>query len=81
MRSMTGKPTSTAPEQICAFHSAEGAPGMCLHRDHWGTVGSTIAAIAGDPRHSQYHYSPGPPCRTPYVDYSDAFKRMAVMNG
>ena len=65
-------------QQICAIHAAEGAPGMCLHGENWGTVGSTIAAIARDPRQSQYHYAAGPPCRTPYVDYSSAFKRIVA---
>jgi len=63
-------------QQICAIHSVDGAPGMCLHGENWGTVGSTIAAVARDPDRSQYYYAAGPPCRTPYVDYSDAFKRM-----
>jgi uncharacterized protein with NRDE domain len=63
-------------KQICARHAEGDTPGMCLHRDQWGTVGSTIAALASDPKDSQYHYTAGPPCRTPYVDYSDAFRRM-----
>jgi uncharacterized protein with NRDE domain len=63
--------------QICSIHGSEGAPGMCLHRDGWGTVGSTIVALARDARESQYHYAAGPPCRTPYVDYSDAFRNFA----
>jgi uncharacterized protein with NRDE domain len=67
-------------QQICALHSDQGGPGMCLHRDHWGTVGSTIAAVARDPRRSQFHYSAGAPCRTPYVDYGDAFRRMLMAN-
>jgi uncharacterized protein with NRDE domain len=60
--------------QICGIHASEGAPGMCLHRDGWGTVGSTIAALASDPMQSQYHYAAGPPCRTAYVDCSAAFR-------
>jgi uncharacterized protein with NRDE domain len=68
-------------QEICRIHSSGDAPGMCLHRDHWGTVGSTIAALASDPRHFQYHYAPGPPCSTPYIDYSNAFKRMAARVG
>jgi uncharacterized protein with NRDE domain len=67
-------------QQICAVHSSEAAPGMCVHGDHWGTVGSTIAALASDPLLSQYHYAPGSPCRTAYVDYSDAFRGMAAPN-
>jgi hypothetical protein len=33
-------------------------------------VGSTVVALPDDLRHAQYHYAAGPPCRTPYVDYS-----------
>ena len=32
---------------ICSVHAEENSPGICLHGDHWGTVGSTIAADVG----------------------------------
>ncbi len=61
-------------KEICSIHSIDNSPGMCLHGETWGTVGSTIVALAEGPSESQYVYSPGPPCRTPYVDDSSAFK-------
>jgi len=63
--------------QLCGIHASEGTAGMCLHRDGWGTVGSTIIALARDPKQSQYHYAAGPPCRAAYVDYSDTFRSFA----
>ncbi len=68
-------------QQICALPAEDGRPGMCLHRENWGTVGSTIAAVAREPRRSQYHYAAGPPCQTAYVDYSDAFQAMLQPGG
>ena len=62
-------------QQICAVHSDSG-PAMCLHGDKWGTIGSTVIALSRQPRDWQYHYSPGPPCRTPYIDYSHALKTL-----
>jgi uncharacterized protein with NRDE domain len=62
--------------QICSVHATEDAPGMCLHGENWGTVGSTIAALTSNPDDAFYYYAPGPPCRTPYVDYSEAFRQI-----
>jgi len=63
-------------KSICAVHANGENPGICLHDEGWGTVGSTIVGLALDSRESQYHYAPGPPCRTPYVDYSHAFREL-----
>lgn len=65
-------------QQICAVPSSEGGLGMCVHGENWGTVSSTIAALACDSRQSQYWYAAGPPCRTAYTDYSDAFRRVTA---
>ncbi len=61
---------------ICALHAEGDHPAICLHGENWGTVGSTIVALARDPQRSQYHYAPGPPCRTEYVDYSPAIRAL-----
>lgn len=47
-----------------------GIPGVCLHRDRFPTVSSTLIALgeAGPPR---YLHAPGPPCSTPYADLSE----------
>lgn len=63
-------------KEICALHDEGGRPGLCIHRDHWGTVGSTICALPGDRGESEYHYAAGPPCRTLYHDYSGALRRL-----
>jgi uncharacterized protein with NRDE domain len=63
-------------KEICAIPAQKGAPGMCLHGEHWGTVGSTIVAMTSNCRRSQYHYAAGPPCQTPYTDYSDDLGRL-----
>jgi uncharacterized protein with NRDE domain len=61
---------------ICRQHADGDTPGICLHGDGWGTVGSTIVGLPLDWRQSVYHYAPGPPCRTPYADYSPSFRAL-----
>jgi uncharacterized protein with NRDE domain len=63
-------------KEICTVRASEHAPGMCLDGENWGTVGSTIAALTRNPADAQYHFAPGPPCRTPYVDYSGALRKI-----
>ncbi len=48
---------------------AGGAPAVCLHRDMFPTVSSSILAlgVADGPR---YLHSPGPPCVTEYSDFT-----------
>jgi uncharacterized protein with NRDE domain len=61
---------------ICRTHAEADNPGICLHGEGWGTVGSTIVGLALDSRQSVYHYAAGPPCRTPYVDYSTSLREL-----
>jgi uncharacterized protein with NRDE domain len=63
---------------ICRAHAEGEAPGICLHGEGWGTVGSTIVGLPLDSRQSVYHYAAGPPCRTPYVDYSESARALFV---
>ena len=50
-------------------HGAEGRPAVCLHRDVFPTVSSSLIAlgIEGGPR---YLHAPGPPCVTAYENYT-----------
>ncbi len=61
---------------VCRRHAEGDEPGICLHGDGWGTVGSTIVGIPLDLRRSVYHYAAGPPCRTEYVDYTAALREL-----
>jgi uncharacterized protein with NRDE domain len=63
---------------ICGLHAEGDKPGICLHGDGWGTVGSTIVGLALDSRDSVYHYAAGSPCRTPYVDYSPSLRELVA---
>jgi hypothetical protein len=52
--------------------SDRGIPGVCLHRDRFPTVSSSLLALGavgpeGAPR---YLHASGPPCETPYADCS-----------
>jgi len=63
-------------KSICRVQAEGNVPGICVHGDHWGTVGSTIVGLALDSRDSGYQYAAGPPCRTPYVDYSTPLREL-----
>ncbi len=61
---------------ICRLPADGALPGICLQGEGWGTVGSTIIALPLDSRESVYHYAAGPPCSTPYVDYSGTLREL-----
>jgi uncharacterized protein with NRDE domain len=61
---------------ICRLPAEGSLPGICLHGEGWGTVGSTIIGLPLDSGQSVYHYAAGPPCRTPYVDYSTSLREL-----
>lgn len=47
-------------------------PGVCLHRDRFPTVSSSLIALGdlGNRGPQRYLHAPGPPCSTPYADLS-----------
>jgi hypothetical protein len=49
--------------------AARGIPGVCLHRERFPTVSSSLIAL-GDVGASRYLHAAGPPCTTPYDDVS-----------
>jgi hypothetical protein len=54
-------------------HGEEGHPLVCLHRDRFPTVSSSLLAlgVSGGPR---YLHAAGPPCVTEYRDHSSLFR-------
>lgn len=65
-----------AAQKICGLKADGGRVGLCLHAADRGTVSSTIIALTADPARTQYHYAPGPPCVTPYTDYSPTLRQL-----
>jgi hypothetical protein len=47
-----------------------GTPGVCLHRERFPTVSSTLLALGNVPG-GRYLHAGGPPCVTPYRDVSE----------
>jgi hypothetical protein len=47
-----------------------GLVGVCLHRDRFPTVSSTLIAI-GVMGPKRYLHAAGPPCTTPYEDFTE----------
>jgi transport and Golgi organization protein 2 len=54
---------------LLRLHGEGGEPPVCLHRERFPTVSSSLLALGavGAPR---YHHAPGPPCVTAYEDQS-----------
>lgn len=56
---------------LCRDHGQPpGEPPICLHRGQGGTVSSSVLALGYDRAASVYRHAAGPPCTTPYEDYS-----------
>jgi hypothetical protein len=60
-----------AAAQLCREHGGHGTPAICLHNEQHGTVSSSLIALPESSDQVIYRHAPGPPCRTPYEDYSD----------
>ena len=58
-----------ALRELCAQHEPDDPP-MCFREGERGTVSSSLVALRGSPSDSTYLHAQGPPCRTPYSDYS-----------
>lgn len=56
----------------CREHEGLGAPleDTCVHLPGYGTRSSTLLALADDPSDVRLHYAGGPPCTTPYDDFT-----------
>ncbi|HMI31714.1 MAG TPA: NRDE family protein [Candidatus Limnocylindrales bacterium] len=52
-------------------HGEGGRPPVCLHRDVFPTVSSSLVALAQEPGAARYLHAPGPPCVTEYRDMTD----------
>jgi uncharacterized protein with NRDE domain len=58
-----------ALRKLCAQHLPDDPP-MCFRDGERGTVSSSIVALHGTLADSTYWHAQGPPCQTPYADYS-----------
>jgi len=73
LRGETPDSVERAVETIQALlrsHGETGGPPVCLHRERFPTVSSTIVAL-GESVQPRYLHAPGAPCVTPYEDVSD----------
>jgi hypothetical protein len=58
-------------------HGDAGAPPVCLHRERFPTVSSTLLAL-GRGLEPRYRHAAGPPCTTPYDDFDALLATGAV---
>jgi uncharacterized protein with NRDE domain len=56
---------------VCRSHTGGGGPlgDACIHADGYGTRSSTLLSL-GEPGASAFWFADGPPCRTPYEDFT-----------
>jgi hypothetical protein len=54
---------------ILRSHGDDGGPPVCIHREHFPTVSSTLLALGAVDR-PRYLHADGPPCVTEYRDHS-----------
>ena len=56
---------------VCRSHAGGGAPveDACIHADGYGTRSSTLLQL-GAPGTAAFWFADGPPCRTPYEDFT-----------
>lgn len=45
-------------------------PSICQMGESWGTVSSSLIALGQSPSQNVYLHAQGPPCKTPYQDFS-----------
>lgn len=75
LATLTGKRPPRAEEGfellagLLRTHDDAGGPAVCLHRERFPTVSSTLLSL-GLPGRSRYTHAGGPPCTTPYEDHS-----------
>jgi len=55
--------------RLLRVHAAKDTPAVCIHRELFPTVSSSILAL-GVPGGARYLHAPGPPCVTEYRDYT-----------
>jgi len=56
-------------KELLREHGDGGRPAVCLHRERFPTVSSSLLALGAVDR-PRYLHAPGPPCVTPYEDVS-----------
>lgn len=68
-----------ALRELCAQHEPDNPP-MCFRAGERGTVSSSLVALRRSLSDSTYLHAQGPPCRTPYEDYSYLLAAMTQAN-
>jgi uncharacterized protein with NRDE domain len=80
---LNGRPYDTAADclralrELCAQHQPDDPP-MCFREEDRGTVSSTLVALRDSLSASTYMHAQGPPCQTPYADYSHLLHEMTT---
>ncbi|MFQ5837544.1 MAG: NRDE family protein [Thermoplasmata archaeon] len=64
-------------KSVASDHEVYEGQSICLHKEHAGTVSSTIIAVSHEfPRTSLFLHSIGRPCEASYEDYSSLLEEM-----
>lgn len=63
-------------QRLFGLHGSGDEAPLCLHHELGGTVSATVLALTANPADALYRHAGGPPCTTPFEDYSSAFKQL-----
>jgi Transport and Golgi organisation 2 len=66
--------------KLLSDHGDGGAPAVCIHRERFPTVSSSLLATGAVDR-PRYLHAPGPPCATEYADLSSLLQADAAARG
>jgi hypothetical protein len=59
-------------------HGSPNRPAICLHAADRGTVSSSIIALPRSPLAPRWLHTQGPPCSTPFADYSSVLSSLGA---
>jgi uncharacterized protein with NRDE domain len=65
---------------ICRRHGAGARPldDTCIHAGPYGTRSSTLLRLSAAPTESLWWYADGPPCTTPYRDFTPLLRQLGT---
>ncbi len=66
-----------ALRELCAQHAPEHPP-ICFRDKQRGTVSSSLVVLRRTLTESTYMHAQGPPCQTPYADYSHLLHELNI---
>ena len=68
-------------ERLCRAHEPDAEDprlSACVHAGRYGTRSSALLRLAADPREDRFLFADGPPCETPYEDFTTLLRELGA---